>query len=82
MRLNDTVSLFQIEGVSLVKPKELGYYIQNSRLLKKFIFSYPKGVELRITIPLLGAYQKMIMLNLRKKYPIAMFQYESSRIDF
>jgi MoxR-like ATPase len=53
--VNDTASLFQIEGVSLVKPKELGYYIQNSRQLKKFrdekcIFRNYRAMDMKLSV--------------------------------
>lgn len=53
--VNDTISLFQIEGVSLVKPKELAYYIQNSRQLKKFkdekcLFKNYRAMDMKLSI--------------------------------
>ena len=53
--VNDTVPLFQIEGVSLIKPKELGYYIQNSRQLKKFrdekcVFRNYRAMDLKLSV--------------------------------
>ena len=51
----DTAILFEIEGVSLVKPKELGYYIQNSRELKKFrdekcAFRNYRAMDLKLSV--------------------------------
>lgn len=53
--VNDTVALFQIEGVSLVKPKELEYYIQNSRQLKKFrdekcVFRNYRAMDMKLSV--------------------------------
>lgn len=53
--VNDTVPLFQIEGVTLVKPKELNSYIQNSRQLKKFrdekcIFKNYRAMDMKIAV--------------------------------
>ena len=53
--VNDPVPLFQIEGVSLNKPKELGYYIQNSRQLKKFrdekcVFRNYRAMDLKLSV--------------------------------
>lgn len=53
--VNDTISLFQVEGVSLVKPKELAYYIQNSRHLKKFrdekcLFKNYRAMDMKLSI--------------------------------
>lgn len=53
--VNDTVPLFQLAGVSLVKPRELINYIQNSRQLKKFrdekcVFRNYRAMDLKISI--------------------------------
>lgn len=53
--VNDTASLFQIEGVLLDKAKELVYYIQNSRQLKKFrdekcVFRNYRAMDLKMSV--------------------------------
>lgn len=53
--VNDTVTLFQLEGVHLFKPKELGYYIQNSRQIKKFrdekcIFKNYRAMDVKLSV--------------------------------
>ena len=53
--VNDTVPLFQIEGVTLFKPKELNFYIQNSRQLKKFrdekcVFKNYRAMDMKISV--------------------------------
>jgi len=53
--VNDTASLFQIEGVLLVKLKELEYYVQNARQLKKFrdekcLFRNYRAMDMKLSI--------------------------------
>lgn len=53
--VNDILPLFQLEGVSLVKPNELWYYIQNSRELKKFrdekcVFKNYRAMDLKLSV--------------------------------
>ena len=53
--VNDTASLFLIEGVSLIKPRELEYYVQNARQLKKFrdekcLFRNYRAMDMKLSI--------------------------------
>ncbi len=53
--VNGTITLFHIEGVSLYKPGELSYYIQNSRQLKRFrdekcLFKNYRAMDMRLSI--------------------------------
>lgn len=53
--VNSMVPLFEIEGVCLVKPNELGYYIYNVRQLKKFRdekckFKNYRAMDLKLSI--------------------------------
>lgn len=53
--VSDTASLFEIAGVSLVKPRELEYYIQNARQLKKFrdencLFRNYRAMDMKLSI--------------------------------
>jgi len=53
--VNDTSVLFQLEGVSLIKPEALEYYIQNSKQIKKFrdekcLFKNYRTMDLKISV--------------------------------
>jgi len=53
--VNDTASLFLIEGVSLIKLRELEYYVQNARQLKKFrdekcLFRNYRAMDMKLSI--------------------------------
>ena len=53
--VNDTSVLFELEGVSLIKPDALEYYIQNSKQIKKFrdekcIFRNYRTMDLKLSV--------------------------------
>lgn len=53
--VSDTAALFEIEGVTLVKPKELEYYVQNARQLRKFrnekcLFRNYRAMDMKLSI--------------------------------
>lgn len=53
--VNDTAVLFQIEGITLIKPKEAAYYIDNTKQLKKFrdekcVFRNYRAMDLKLSV--------------------------------